>query len=90
MTVKKKIEKNEPVGNPLAYINQGSEVRADVEPKSSRRGLCIYIPVDFLELIDRTLKKRVGMSRNAWILAAMQEKMERENGVSQDSQSLEA
>lgn len=79
MTVKKKIEKNTPSGDPLAYISQGSEVRADVESKKSRKGLCIYIPTDFLENIDKTLKKRIGISRNAWILEAMQEKMEREN-----------
>lgn len=79
MTVKKKIEKNTASIDPLNYINQGSEVRSDVEQKSARKGLCIYIPKDFLSKIDKTLKKRIGISRNAWILEALQEKMERES-----------
>lgn len=86
MTVKKKIEKNTLSDDAMHYISQGSEVRADVEKKKSRKGLCIYIPTDFLDKIDKTLKKRIGISRNAWILEALQEKMQREtNGISQDT-----
>lgn len=78
MTVKKKIEKNTAFMDPMEYISQGSEVRADEKQKKDRKGLCIYIPTDFLNQIDRTLKKRIGISRNAWILEALQEKIERE------------
>ena len=77
MSVTKKIEKKDPSVDATKYIMGGSEVRSDITEKK-RRGLCIYIPTDFLREIDLILKRRIGISRNAWILEAMQQKMEQE------------
>lgn len=70
MTVKKKIE---------SYIEAGSQVKSD-KKRIYKRQVLVYIPEDFLSSVDDHIKKRIGLSRNAWIVEAIQEKMEKENG----------
>lgn len=63
----------------MDYINQGSEVRNVIKNKKTRKGICLYIPTEFLDVIDKELNKKIGLSRNFWILTAMAEKLERDN-----------
>jgi hypothetical protein len=42
--------------------------------------LHLRLPEVFLEKIDEVLKNRFSISRTAWILEAIQEKLKKENG----------
>lgn len=63
-----------------AIINKGGTV-GEEEPKrksTSKKKLQrvhVRIPESFLEEIDEAVEKRIGMSRNSWILEAIQEKL---------------
>lgn len=85
MTVKKKIDKNDRFSDSLRYINAGGQVRADCESQGFWKMISLRVPLNYLKDIESILKKRLGLSRTAWILEAIQEKLEREsNGISKD------
>lgn len=69
MTIKKKVER---------IISKGGDVASDKESKKYKSVL-LRIPAEFLDLIDEEVKKRIGLTRNAWILEALQEKRERQS-----------
>ena len=78
MTVKKKIELEITEIDAIKYIKRGAEVKIDSVDLKPIKTISVYIPTDFLEEINLKVKKRVGLSRNAWILEALQDKMEKE------------
>lgn len=81
MVINKKIEKNERMGDALEYISKGGEVRADktqVSP-SEWKTVCLRFPAELLEEVDSKVKRRAALTRTAWILEAIQEKIANEN-----------
>ena len=77
MSVKKKIEKNEHILDAAKYIAEGAQVIADSVEKTTSKTICLRLPENFLKMIDGVVNRRVGMNRNAWILQAIQEKLEK-------------
>lgn len=75
MVVKKKIEKS--VID--SFVSKGGEVQSDQETKTSIARVTIRLPSKWLDKIDKAVAGRCGMNRNAWLLQAAQEKLEREN-----------
>lgn len=57
-------------------INKGAPVKE--EEKEKWKLVPIRLPGHLLKNIDHCTKKRIGLSRNAWILEAVQEKITRE------------
>lgn len=78
---KKKFEKD--IEN---IVNKGAPVKEDSNndemlnpPKKEKyKVITLRFPESFLKRIDMQNKKRTGLSRNAWILEAIQEKLDRE------------
>ena len=70
MTVKKKKY------TPDEIINRGGEVRSD-KKKREWTAICLRIPKDMVEDIDTNVDERPGMTRTAWILEAIHEKLKR-------------
>ena len=71
MTIKRKIEhisRDE-------VIAKGGKVSADNEQDDSWTHLCLRIPMDMVKSIDAKRKKRIGISRTAWILEVLQDKL---------------
>lgn len=58
-------------------ISQGGHVSAD-QKKTGWVSIQLRLSSDMIESIGTSLKDRVGLSRNAWILEAIQEKLKRE------------
>jgi hypothetical protein len=82
MTIRKKIERAEVEDMEKArdqVISRGGHVVADIEKSSPKKKewttLCLRIPVNMVERIDILLEERVGISRTAWILEAIQKEM---------------
>jgi hypothetical protein len=71
MSVKKKIEKKEHSLDAIKYINEGAQVLQDANLTLEWKSISLRIPSDLLCEVDFFVKKRVGMSRNAWILEAL-------------------
>jgi hypothetical protein len=69
MVVSRKIEK---------IINKGESVNIDSKNKK-KKNILLSIPIFLLEDIDNLLDDRPGMSRNALIVEAIQEKIKRSN-----------
>lgn len=65
-------------------VNKGAPVKEDINHIETRdnvdkfKVITLRFPESFLKRIDNANKKRTGLSRNAWILEAIQEKLERE------------
>lgn len=59
-------------------INKGGSVASERIKDESYRIVNLRIKSVDLELVDQYLKKRMGLSRNAWLLEAIQEKLKRE------------
>ena len=76
MTVKKKVEENDIPLDSLKYevISRGGHVKED---DKSEEWTCISLRISkgLLERISGSLLKRIGLTRNAWILEAIQEKL---------------
>lgn len=77
MVIKKKIEKS--VID--SFVAKGGEVQADQDIKNYIARVTIRLPEKWLKKIDEAVDARCGMNRNAWLLQAAQEKLERENGM---------
>lgn len=67
MTIKRKIEK---------FIEAGGEVSAD-KSKKKWAAICLQISRERLKELDQVLTERDGLSRNAWIREAIQEKLQK-------------
>lgn len=62
-------------------IDRGGDVREDkVENKKEWTNFVIRIRKDLLFRVDKILEERIGMSKTAWILEAIQEKLKKEKG----------
>jgi hypothetical protein len=83
MTIKKKKEKNaEDIEDIMkSIISRGGAVSADHEDLCSpviTKSLCLRMPLEMLNQIDSSVKKRIGLPRTVWILEAIQEKLKKE------------
>lgn len=62
-------------------IEKGGDVAADKTDKKAWKLFQLRLRNDIEENIDKLLHDRIGMSKTAWILEAIQEKIKRdENG----------
>lgn len=60
---------------PERKINQFVNKGGDVTEKEEWTMITVRLPTNLLKDIDQETKKRIGLSRNAWILEAFQEKL---------------
>lgn len=74
MTITRKVEKDEID----KIIAKGGNVTSDTIPNEKTQ-VNVVMKKSFLQLIDEKVEAREGLSRNAWILEAIQEKLKREN-----------
>ncbi len=82
MVLMKKIELIDKKKEIEEVISRGGQVPSDNKSKSEKEdsiSICLRMPKEFLLQVDLEVKKRVGMNRTAWILEAIQEKLERRN-----------
>ena len=77
MTVKKKIEENSDSLDALrdAIISKGGSVIEDTKNENYWEKITLRISSEMLKQIKETLKGRPGLTRNAWILEAIHEKL---------------
>ena len=60
-------------------IDRGGSVRADKSENTKEwKNFAIRIRKDLLSRIDEILEGRIGITKTAWILEAIQEKLKRE------------
>lgn len=83
MVVNKKIEKNKQIDDPLAYISKGGHVPCDMleEIKEEWKTICIRVPSSLLDRVNEKVKQRAALTRTAWILEAIQDKLK---GINND------
>lgn len=63
-------------------IDRGGSVRADkAEKKKEWTNVTIRTRKDLLVQVDEIVEERIGMTRTAWILEALQEKLKREKAI---------
>ena len=81
MTVKKKIEENSDSLDALrdAIISKGGSVIEDMNSETHWEKITLRISSEMLKQIKETLKGRPGLTRNAWILEAIHEKLHRDS-----------
>ncbi len=70
MTIKKKVEKNRE-----EVIARGGAVSDCTIVKGGRTQLCLSLSHQLLDRVNNAVSNREGLSRNAWILEAIQEKL---------------
>lgn len=81
MVIKKKIEKTQEDLR-KEIIERGGHVGQDqIQKEGDRKSIVLRFPLELLDLIDKAVEGRYGMTRTAWLLQAAQEKLERDNGV---------
>lgn len=75
--VEKQIEKKESEIDKL--ISKGSYVKEDLKQDIEKKSTHINfrIPTEMLKQVDEALKHRVGISRNGWLLEAIDEKLKK-------------
>lgn len=81
MVVNKKIEKKETIGDVEAYISKGGHVQADMEQKIDKpnwKTVCLRMPDYLFDAVDEKVKERAALTRTAWILEAIQQKLKAE------------
>lgn len=81
MVVNKKFEKNPPKEDAMEYISKGGQVRADMPiiiTESQWKTICLRMPLSILETVDLKVKERAALTRTAWILEAIQQKLKSE------------
>ncbi len=76
MAIRPKITKDEKLRNEI--IERGGKVIEDNTCESEWTGLSLRIPKKLIKEIDHFKESRVGLSRNAWILEAIQEKLNKD------------
>lgn len=75
MVVKKKIDKDR-----QEIISRGAKVTSDVKQILFKM-IPLRIPEKMLDNIEKSLEDRPGLSRNAWILEALKEKLDGERNL---------
>lgn len=81
MAVRKPVEKPK---QSEAYIDKliskGALVLEDIKLEEEKKNthLNFRLPTEMLKKVDEALKDRVGISRNGWILEAIDEKLKKE------------
>jgi hypothetical protein len=81
MVVNRLVDKNKKTEEEIdKLILKGAPVKEDEKADDEKRNsyLNFRIPTDLLKRVDEELKERIGISRNGWILEAIQEKLRRE------------
>jgi len=80
MTVKKKNEENDQVLDELRYaiISKGGSVIDDMLTEQDWKKITLRISSEMLKKIKIALTQRPGLTRNAWILEAIHEKINRD------------
>lgn len=79
MVIKKKVEKNLEEQR-TSIIEKGGEVRADnLKKENEKHSVVLRIPLPLLEMIDKEVGSRYGMTRTGWILEAIQDKLEEDH-----------
>ncbi len=78
-------KKNEPKKVDVEeLINRGARVKEDnIESEKKKQFINLRIPIEMLEAVDQAVEEKVWISRTGWILEAIQEKLKRNNDVSQ-------
>jgi predicted HicB family RNase H-like nuclease len=62
-------------------ISKGGSVFSDKNAEEEWTTVSLRITKELIETIDKELKERIGISRNAWILEAIQQKIKREKMI---------
>lgn len=81
MVVNKKIEKKEELRDPDEYLSRGGKVRADMideQEITQWQTISLRIPQEMLKTVDHRVKERAALTRTAWILEAIQQKLKAE------------
>lgn len=79
MAVRKPLEKFSPI-NIDALISKGAPVREDNKNTTEKKDatyINLRVPTNMLDNINEAMNERVGISRNAWILEAIHEKLKK-------------
>jgi hypothetical protein len=71
--IKKIIEQGAPVKED---VKQENEKKEEKEVKEKWKLVPIRMPEKLLKKVDDKIGKRIGLSRNAWVLGLIQEKLE--------------
>lgn len=82
MSVKKKIDKLESLEYTMHYISGGANVKSDTEIKIDKpdwKTICLRMPNQIFEAVDEKVKERAALTRTAWILEAIQQKLKAES-----------
>ncbi len=79
MTIKKKIEKEVFLRD--QFISKGSDI--PFSEKLAFRNVLVRFPATILNNLDERLKKAQWLSRNAWIMQAIQDKLNKDENESQ-------
>lgn len=74
MVIQKKIENNSTIQEARKYVSKGY-IRPELQLYKTT-AICLRIPFDLLHQMDNRVKKRAALSRTAWILEAIQEKLD--------------
>lgn len=62
-------------------ISKGSPVKEDqIKETTKWTNINLRMPSEMLKEIDNVVKDRIGMSRNAWLLEAISDKIKNDNG----------
>ena len=77
MTIKKKVDEKDSSLDSLRYqvISNGGDVRQNAEEDVEWILISLRIPKDMLARIGKAVRKRPGLTRTAWMLESMQEKL---------------
>lgn len=81
MSVNKKIEKKSPIVDVQEYLSKGGHVQADMAIEIIEtiwKTVCLRVPFDILQRVDERVKERAALTRTAWILEAIQQKLKAE------------
>jgi predicted HicB family RNase H-like nuclease len=74
MILEKKNKKE--IEDPIKIISKGGHVSEDLKSnKYSFKNINLRLPEDMFHAIDDYVEKRIGISRNGWILQCLDEKL---------------
>ncbi len=76
MVLKKKIEKTREHREDI--ISRGGHVAADIKPKKKKMKYLLTMPMEMNQEIVNQIQKRIGVTKNTWILESIIEKLEKE------------
>jgi len=71
--------RNKPKKDISDIIEKGGELSSISNDRPKWKTMPLRISIPLLEELNEDLKSRIGMSRNAWILEAIQEKLKKHN-----------